>query len=436
MTRRILTVAALVGMGLFIYSTAWAQSGMGECQGGNCGTPQTSGGGCGCGGGGSILVNNTDTGDTYQYTDDYDQDGRADDVDNCPFVANPGQADGDGDGMGDACDNCPAMNNKDQLDHDGDGMGDLCDPDADNDGLANAADNCPLVPNPNQNDINKDGIGDVCDPDADGDGVLNGKDNCPLVSNPKQEQSDPGLYGDACDNDADKDGIDDSKDNCPTVFNPDQLDTNKNLKGDACDADKDGDGVANEKDNCPILINPDQVDSDRDGVGDACSSKFCFVVDGDQANCLDPKVTFRVYSPDTKVKTGEPLRLRLFANRENTAIHYTWIVKQLPSGSSATVANPQGTVRLSTPFEYHYNKGNVASFTADEPGTYKIQLNGDLVFTDAVNANFPKSNSYVVTITAEGGSTGGCSVAGGSANAGLALVLMGLLGLFIARRRR
>jgi MYXO-CTERM domain-containing protein len=420
---------------------AWAQAG-GECSGGACGTPQTSGGApcvggncSGCGGGGSILLNNTDTGDTYQYTDDYDQDGRADDVDNCPFVANPSQTDSDGDGHGDSCDNCAAAANKDQLDHDGDGMGDTCDPDADNDGLANAQDNCPLVPNPNQGDINKDGAGDVCDADADGDGVPNAKDNCPLVANPTQKQSDPGVYGDACDNDQDKDGIDDSKDNCPAVFNQDQADTNKNNLGDACDPDRDSDGVANEKDNCPLLSNPDQVDSDRDGVGDACSSKFCFVVDGDQANCLDPKVTFRVYSPETRVQTGEATRLRLFANRENTAIKYTWIVKQRPDGSSSTVQNPKGTVRLSTPYEYHYVKGNVATFTADEPGVYKVQLNGELVFADGLNANFPRTHSYVVTITAEGRSISGCSVAGGSANAGLALVLLGLLGLVVARRR-
>ena len=43
-----------------------------ECSGGACGTPkQSGGGGCGCGGG-SILINNTDLGDTYQYADDFE----------------------------------------------------------------------------------------------------------------------------------------------------------------------------------------------------------------------------------------------------------------------------------------------------------------------------------------------------------------------------
>jgi len=436
MTRKILMVAALAGMGLFVVANNAYAQGAGECSGGACGTPDTSGGGCGCGGGGSILVNNTDTGDTYQYADDYDEDGREDDVDNCPFVANKGQADGDGDGVGDACDTCPALGNKDQLDSDGDGKGDTCDDDSDNDGLANAGDNCPLVPNPNQGDANKDGKGDACDQDADGDGVLNAKDNCPLVSNPDQKNNDPNLYGDACDKDLDKDNIDDSKDNCAAVANVDQLDADKDGKGDACDQDKDADGVLNALDNCPTLKNVDQADADRDRLGDSCDPRFCFVVDNDQTNCLDPNMTFKVFSPNALIKTGEPVRLRLFANRQNAAIKYTWIVKERPSGSSATVENPQGTVRLSTPFEYHYLKGNAASFAADAPGVYKVQLNGDLVFADTVNASFPKSHSYVVTITAEGGSTGGCSVAGSSANAGLALMLLGLLGLVVARRRK
>ena len=59
-----------------------------------CGTPDQSGGGCGCGGG-SILIANTDEGDSYQYADDYDDDGREDNTDNCPFAANADQSDGD-----------------------------------------------------------------------------------------------------------------------------------------------------------------------------------------------------------------------------------------------------------------------------------------------------------------------------------------------------
>jgi hypothetical protein len=60
---------------------------------------------------------------------DNDGDGTADAFDNCPLLANPGQADADADNHGDACDNCPTTSNPDQNDADGDGIGDLCDPD-------------------------------------------------------------------------------------------------------------------------------------------------------------------------------------------------------------------------------------------------------------------------------------------------------------------
>ena len=47
---------------------------------GECGTPEQSGGGGG--GKGSVLIANTDLGDTYQHADDYDDDGIEDPSDN------------------------------------------------------------------------------------------------------------------------------------------------------------------------------------------------------------------------------------------------------------------------------------------------------------------------------------------------------------------
>lgn len=63
----------------------------------------------------------------YDPSQDSDNDGAPDAIDNCPGVSNPNQADGDGDGVGDACDNCPFNYNPGQADADGDGIGDLCD---------------------------------------------------------------------------------------------------------------------------------------------------------------------------------------------------------------------------------------------------------------------------------------------------------------------
>ena len=108
---------------------------------GDCGTPNQSGGGGA--GGGSILIANTDLGDTYQHADDYDDDGVEDPSDNCIRYPNPEQYDRDGDGIGDMCDNCLYVWNPDQENIDGDQEGDFCDSDIDNDRISNINDECP-----------------------------------------------------------------------------------------------------------------------------------------------------------------------------------------------------------------------------------------------------------------------------------------------------
>ncbi len=84
---------------------------------------------------------------------DADGDGIADHLDNCPSVANAGQANADGDPAGDACDNCPGASNPFQGDADGDGLGDVCDPcpasgaraDANCDGIVDFFDIDPFI---------------------------------------------------------------------------------------------------------------------------------------------------------------------------------------------------------------------------------------------------------------------------------------------------
>ena len=56
--------------------------------------------------GGTALRSSDHDGLVIYLISDDDGDGIPDDIDNCPAVPNPGQADADGDGIGDACDTC------------------------------------------------------------------------------------------------------------------------------------------------------------------------------------------------------------------------------------------------------------------------------------------------------------------------------------------
>jgi hypothetical protein len=427
-----LVIVMLTAMALFLAGPALAQDAPGECTGGLCGTPNESGGGCGCGCG-SILIANTDLGDTYQYADDFDEDGIEDDFDNCPFNANRDQADRDGDAVGDECDNCLSTSNEYQLDADGDGLGDICDTDVDGDGHLNAMDNCPEVRNPSQTDNDADLMGDACDEDIDGDGVFNLEDNCPFVQNPDQLATDPGSFGTACDQDADNDQIRDLQDNCPLILNADQADADGDLMGDACDVDMDDDGLLNQADNCERVANPDQRDEDRDGAGDVCDNTYCYVVDEASA-CLDPTSTFTVYAgADRVVRTGERVPLLFWANRKNRGIEYEWTIVKRPDEASASIQHPRGSATLSTPYNYHYKRDRAVSVLPDQPGQYIIKVSARLVFDDDLYPG-KRTDEHTMTLTAEGDPVdSGCATGG----TGLSLWALGLmLGLGLVRRRR
>ena len=109
--------------------------------------------------------------------------------------------DQDDDGVADDLDNCIDLINPDQVDFDEDGEGDACDPDVDGDGVDNVSDSCPADPDPEQGDIDGDGVGDLCDEDMDGDGVDDEADNCPTDPNTDQADADGDGAGDACDDD-------------------------------------------------------------------------------------------------------------------------------------------------------------------------------------------------------------------------------------------
>jgi MYXO-CTERM domain-containing protein len=420
-----------------------------ECLGTQCGRPKEEGGGCGCGCGCSVWVAYTDDGVTLAYTDDADGDGKADDRDNCAFASNRDQADVDGDSVGDVCDNCSGLSNFQQRDTDGDGQGDDCDADADGDSVANAADNCPLVPNRDQSDLDRDtGLtsppeaekrgGDVCDLDDDNDGHADGQDTCPRVANPTQQ-----LPTDAsqCRVDTDGDSVSDNGDNCPGIANPSQADKDGDKLGDVCDADIDDDGVLNKDasgnalDNCPAIANRDQLDDDGDKVGDVCDTRYCVVVNqSNPDDCLDPKSPFTVSGGgQLTLKSGETVRLPLFANRNGAAIEYVWTVKARPSGSKAVVENPQGAVTMSRHWEYAYVDGNVPTFTADKDGEYDIQLQAKLAFADRA---YPDQRDSVTSLKLAVGNGSPSSCASVPGPAGGVALGAALLGMLLRRRRR
>lgn len=424
-----------------------------ECDGsfGACGTPEMSGGGGG-GGGGSILIANTDLGDTYQFSDDYDNDGLEDNYDNCVRAYNRDQGDADGDGVGDACDNCLDTANDMQFDTDGDGLGDHCDADMDGDEIGNDSDNCPEIPNPVtdgvQLDLDGDGLGDACDPDIDGDSLLNLEDACPMnaaISEPTADQRE------VCFPDMDGDGISEldplRSDVCPTVPDPDQIDTDQDGIGDLCDQDMDDDGIPNGFDNCPSEANADQDDPDRDGRGTLCDNRYCHVVLGDQENCLDPEGELQVYAPPLLASVASPFRLPFFVNREQQELEYQWTVVSAPNGSSATVANSKGVLGTSREYEYIYGQDTIATFQPDRAGEYELRISVKTVGADVVTRRIDARADHTVRIIADGegatvpgGDTGGaCSVAtpGRSGGASEGAALIGLLfGLAILRRPR
>lgn len=174
-----------------------------------------------------------------------------------------------------------------EIDSDKDGTFDCKDDDDDNDGVADNNDNCLLAVNANQLDTDNDGKGNVCDDDDDNDGCVDSDDDSPLVKGPDKDKDGIANFCDNCweeknalQQDYDGDEVGDVCDNCQFTFNDLQIDSDGDDVGDACDNcknaknanqnDNDNDGLGNACDNCPNNVNANQANVDNDDEGDAC----------------------------------------------------------------------------------------------------------------------------------------------------------------------
>jgi gliding motility-associated-like protein len=287
----------------------------------------------------------------------------------------------DSDGVADNVDNCPILANADQLDTDGDGDGNVCDDDDDNDGTPDTEDDFPLDED-EDTDTDGDGTGDNEDEDDDNDGTPDTEDDFPLDEDEDTDTDGDGT-GDNEDTDDDNDGTPDTEDDFPLDQDED-TDTDGDVIGDngtdndgdgipdANDDDIDGDGIPNDEDADVDGDGTDDngTDTDGDGINDANDDD----IDGDGI----PN------SEDNFPSSAEPSLIPAEAFTPNgDGINDTWVVPGIDN-------YPNNVVRV-------YNRWGHEVFTA---GNYQNNWEGQ----QGGNSTLLPAGSYLYTLDLGNGS--------------------------------
>ena len=214
--------------------------------------------------------------------------------------------DEDGDGVGDEVDNCPSIANPLQANFDNDSMGDVCDADDDNDSIVDVDDQCIRGQldwtSTSQTDYDSDGCLDTLeDADDDNDAVEDSTDICPTGDLGWSSSATTDYDSDGC-QDALEDVDDDNDRVCdasevstswactPSTANVDLCpqstlgffsNSQNDVDGDGCedateDMDDDNDGFADDVDACPMNPGTSSLgsvlgcsDYDSDGYSDS-----------------------------------------------------------------------------------------------------------------------------------------------------------------------